>query len=141
MCCSSSLRLVYRLSISRIILSILITSLLGCSSIGLTFSDDATQHGKYFYVGGQSSYCVTYHGEFYAGVKEDAAAINNCFKEQGGLLWEVSCWLIFMPIIDLPFSLVADTIFIPYVAIHNEKHRGVYRDDKGNICPLENMRL
>ena len=104
-------------------------------SIHGTFSDEETKHTKEFKMGDmKTSYCASYNGKFYAGVRLDAEIINKCLNGKG-LSSFISCLFIPAPIIDLPFSLVADTIFLPYTAIHNEFHREVYRDDNGNICP------
>jgi uncharacterized protein YceK len=48
-----------------------------------------------------------YHHSVFGGVREDAACIQHARRGPAGAL-------ILIPIVDLPFSLVADTVVLPY---------------------------
>ncbi|MFZ2163104.1 MAG: YceK/YidQ family lipoprotein [Sideroxyarcus sp.] len=118
------------MNLYRVIAIGLIGLLSGCASLGTTFSDSSIKLSD---SGQFSETCTTYNGEFYAGVKDDIESVKDCIDGRG-YLPEVACWFVFVPIIDMPLSFVADTLFLPYIAIRNEMNRDVYRNDRGEIC-------
>ena len=98
----------------------LISLLTGCASINQTFiskdSDNESTHGTY-----------GYKSKVYAGVKQDAGGIVAC-------CYVMACICAPIGIIDMPFSFVADTIFLPYTAT------GKWRNDKKQARCIEYKR-
>ena len=89
------------MKIFLIVFLISVSLLSGCASIHETFyskNDNESTHGTY-----------GYKSKIYAGVKQDADIIYSSCQA-------MAC--IFAPIglIDMPFSFVADTLFLPYTA-------------------------
>jgi uncharacterized protein YceK len=57
------------------------------------------------------------HASFYAGVKLDYEVSHQCSRS-GKNCHEMAWGNIPFVLIDMPFSLVADTLFIPYQYVH-----------------------
>ncbi|MBF7731311.1 YceK/YidQ family lipoprotein [Pseudomonas sp. N040] len=90
---------------------ILISLIHGCASVHETFisKDQSSTYGPY-----------GYRSKVYAGVKTDASKVSLCFAGTG---WEfITCPFALFAAIDMPFSMVSDTILLPYTMTDKQRN-------------------
>jgi uncharacterized protein YceK len=122
------------LNISRLIALLFVGLLSGCSSLINDFSDETTrQNGHTFRFGGHGEYCANFNSETYTGTKKDMEIIDACINHGGGIS-AVLCLIAPFCMIDLPFTIVADTLVAPITLVRNAQERGIYRNYDGDIC-------
>jgi uncharacterized protein YceK len=91
----------------------LIGLLSGCASVHQTFiskeKDNDSTHGPY-----------GYKSKVYAGTKTDASIVSICFAGTG---WGfITCPFALLAAIDMPFSIVGDTLFLPYTLTGKQRN-------------------
>jgi uncharacterized protein YceK len=136
------------LNTSRLIIVISIALLSGCASISETlFSNYENPNGTMkHYVGGEKfETCKSYKKRLFAGTRLDASFIGALFEKntpggsrggdgQGAVVIPPR-WIYLGAFVDLPFSVIADTVLTPYVLIYDEYYDGVFRNENGDVCP------
>jgi uncharacterized protein YceK len=91
------------MKVIQLIILIFLTTLCGCASVVQTFDK-----GNAKKVRGNT----VQESKIYSGVKKDGELVSLCFNV--GHYAILVCPVSLLALIDLPFSLVADTLFLPY---------------------------
>lgn len=94
----------------QLVLLVLISLISGCASIHQTFISKEYENEA---VG---PYGI--RNKVYAGIKSDADAVVGC-------CYMLACICAPIAIIDMPFSIVADTLFLPYTVTRNQRKKNI----------------
>lgn len=122
------------MNVSRLIIIMLPALLSGCVSTYKTLlSEEPWPRGEesrnFPISGGKQETCSRHQGEIFGGVQTDLAIAEECSRGGWGLF---ACVLLPPFIIDLPFSLVGDIVYAPFILASNSL--GDYRNYDGDLC-------
>ena len=119
------------MKISSAIIISLIVLFSGCASVHETFINNSHMLGpNKLATPNQAGLCYKYKNRIYSGIKKDAEVVKSCGPSG------IGCIFAPLAIIDMPFSLVADTLFLPYTTTSNSiNHENKYKPN-GDMCQI-----